>query len=53
MGQHVIKIEKRLAMVIMVIRVIKEMKNHFHLALVVIRMSMMDIDIFAVARQRG
>ena len=53
MGQQDIRIAKRLAIVIMIIKVIKEMKNHFHLALVVTRMSMMEMEILAVASAEG
>ena len=53
MGQQDMRMAKRLAMVIIIIKVIKEMKNHFHLALVVTRMSMMEMEIFAVASAEG
>lgn len=53
MGQHDIKMANKLAIVIAIMRTIKEMKNHFHLALVVIRMSMMVMEIFAVSSAEG
>lgn len=47
-------IAKRLAMVIMIMRVMRETKKYFHLALVVIRTGMMMvIEIVAVASAEG
>lgn len=43
----------RLAMVIITNETINEIKNHLHLMLVVTRMSIKDIEIFAVASAEG
>ena len=52
-GQHEKTVPKRLAVVIMTNRTIKEIKKPFHLLLVVIRMSIVVIEIFAVASAEG
>ena len=47
------RMANRLAMVIMVNEAIREEKNNFHLALVVTRISIKVIEIFAVASAEG